>query len=114
MNWPTILPAFFQNLHSFGCMKRGPITGIIYNNEMLDFATFSESTEFAPSEANIIEPGKRPMSSMCPALVLNSRGDVELAIGTAGGILITSTNAYVSITGVKSKRAFLMTKSFSH
>lgn len=48
------------------------------------------------SPANFIVPGKRPLSSMCPTIVLDSNGDVKLAIGSAGGTRITSAVAFVN------------------
>lgn len=49
------------------------------------------------SPANYIEPGKRPLSSMCPTIVIDKNGDVKLVIGSAGGTRITSAVAYVNI-----------------
>lgn len=47
------------------------------------------------SPANYIRPGKMPVSSMCPTIILNEKGDVELIIGAAGGSRITTAVAYV-------------------
>nr|XP_050031589.1 scoloptoxin SSD20-like [Dermacentor andersoni] len=44
----------------------------------------------APSSANFIKPGKRPMSSMAPIVVVDHDGDVRLALGGTGGSKITS------------------------
>ena len=73
-------------------------TGIIYNNEMDDFSLPDKANvwDIEPSIANFIEPGKRPLSSMCPAILLDGNDDVTFVIGTAGGVKITSTNAYVT------------------
>jgi gamma-glutamyltranspeptidase/glutathione hydrolase/leukotriene-C4 hydrolase len=49
------------------------------------------------SPANIIKPGKRPLSSMCPTIIVNRDGDVQLVIGAAGGPKITSAIAFVRI-----------------
>jgi len=45
--------------------------------------------------ANRVEPGKRPQSSMCPAIILDPHGTVVMVIGAAGEALITSATAYV-------------------
>jgi len=44
-----------------------------------------------------VEPGKRPQSSMCPAIILDQHQDVVLVIGAAGSARITSATAYVSL-----------------
>ena len=46
-----------------------------------------------PSEVNYIKPGKRPMSSMAPTIIVNKEGNVDLVIGSAGGSRITTAIA---------------------
>ena len=84
----------------FGCKRRGRRTGIIFNNEMSDFSTPDDTDEWGlpPSEANFIEPGKKPMSSMSPTIVTDANGDVKVIIGASGGTKITTGVAYVSTT----------------
>lgn len=48
-----------------------------------------------PSPANYIEAGKRPMSSMCPSIILDGNGDVKMVIGGAGGTKIITSVALV-------------------
>lgn len=52
--------------------------GFMMNNEMDDFSTNPESV-------NKIEPGKKPLSSMSPTIVLNEDGSPFLVLGTPGG-----------------------------
>ncbi len=52
--------------------------GFFMNNEMDDFSTDPESV-------NKIEPGKKPLSSMSPTIVLNEDGSPFLVLGTPGG-----------------------------
>jgi gamma-glutamyltranspeptidase/glutathione hydrolase len=62
--------------------------GFFLNNEMDDFATVPGQPNIGgliEGEQNAIEPGKRPLSSMSPTIVLNPAGEVLLVIGGAGG-----------------------------
>ncbi|HUR40974.1 MAG TPA: gamma-glutamyltransferase [Verrucomicrobiae bacterium] len=70
----------------FGSGYMAPGTGVLFNNEMDDFAasmTASNAYGLAGSAANAIAPGKRPLSSMSPTFVEGPRG--LLILGTPGG-----------------------------
>jgi gamma-glutamyltranspeptidase/glutathione hydrolase len=70
----------------FGSGFMAPGTGVLLNDEMDDFAastTASNAYGLIGSEANLVAPGKRPLSSMTPTFVEGSRG--LLVIGTPGG-----------------------------
>jgi gamma-glutamyltranspeptidase/glutathione hydrolase len=70
----------------FGSGVVVPTTGIILNNHMDDFVK-------TPGSANSVEPGKRPLSSMSPTLVLDPEGEPYMAIGAPGGTRIITTVA---------------------
>lgn len=76
----------------FGSIVHDPETGVIFNNEMDDFAQDhkSNSFELAASIYNLIEPLKRPLSSTAPTIVLNEIGRPDLVIGASGGSRITT------------------------
>ena len=82
----------------FGAKFTSASTGIILNNQMDSFSTpdVRNSDGIAPSPANFIAPGKRPMSSQSPTLVLNSDGTVRMVIGASG-----SSRMITSISMVK-------------
>lgn len=65
---------------------------------MDDFSTPGKSNGFnlPPSPANFIQPFKRPQSSMCPAIVLDEKGNAVFVVGSAGGSKITTAVAHVS------------------
>ena len=65
---------------SFGAKYAGEQTGIIYNNEMDDFSTPGTINYFGvpATEPNFIRPGKRPMSSMTPLILLDEKDNVRL------------------------------------
>ncbi len=79
---------------SFGNHIAVPGTGMLLNNEMADFAAkpgFPNAFKLLESEANRIEGGKRPLSSMSPTIVFKD-GEPWLASGSPGGsIIITAT-----------------------
>jgi gamma-glutamyltranspeptidase / glutathione hydrolase len=70
----------------FGAAFAAPGTGVLFNNEMDDFAAApGEPNAYGliGFEANAIEPGKRMLSSMSPTIVRSA--DRTAVIGTPGG-----------------------------
>ncbi|MEZ6133569.1 MAG: gamma-glutamyltransferase [Pirellulaceae bacterium] len=79
---------------SFGCKMIVPGTGVVLNNEMDDFSIapgVRNAFGLVGSDANLVAPGKRPLSSMSPTLVLNEAGEPILSCGAAGGPKIITT-----------------------
>ena len=77
----------------FGSNYVSPQTGILLNDEMDDFSSPGVSNYFGypPSQNNYIVPGKRPMSSMSPSMVLKN-GELYITAGASGGSrIITAT-----------------------
>ena len=77
----------------FGAGVVAPGTGFILNNEMDDFTTkLGAENQFGlrQGEANLIEPGKRPLSSMSPTIVTKN-GQIYLVTGSPGGSTIPTT-----------------------
>jgi gamma-glutamyltranspeptidase/glutathione hydrolase/leukotriene-C4 hydrolase len=56
----------------FGSLILSPSTGVLLNNEMDDFSMPANTTADSPPPApnNFVAPLKRPLSSMCPTIVL--------------------------------------------
>lgn len=64
------------------------INGILFNNEMDDFATRpGEPNAFGlvQGAANKVEPGKRMLSSMSPTVVEDDKGELFMVVGAQGG-----------------------------
>ena len=66
------------------------VDGFFLNNQLTDFSFSPTDKDGAPA-ANAPAPGKRPRSSMAPAIVLTKDGRFHAAAGSPGG---TSIQAY--------------------
>ncbi len=76
----------------FGAQVIAGHTGFFLNDEMDDFASApgqSNKFELVQSDANAIAPGKRPLSSMTPTIILR-HGKVSMVLGSPGGPRIIS------------------------
>lgn len=79
----------------FGSLLAVPEYGFILNDQMDDFTSrVGEPNAFGlrQSARNLPQPGKRPLSSMTPTIVLDASGQVEVIAGASGGPrIITGT-----------------------
>jgi len=78
---------------SFGSRATLPGLGFLLNDEMDDFAAkvgVPNMFGLIQGEANEIQPGKRPLSSMTPTMVVKD-GRLLLVLGSPGGPTIIST-----------------------
>ena len=72
---------------NFGAVVMAPGTGVVLNDEMDDFTTRPNTPNqfgLVQGAANAIAPGKRPLSSMAPTIVMRD-GQVALVLGSPGG-----------------------------
>ncbi|HKB91489.1 MAG TPA: gamma-glutamyltransferase, partial [Opitutaceae bacterium] len=81
----------------YGCGVTVPELGVVLNNEMDDFTSkvgVKNMFGLIQGEANSIAPGKRPLSSMTPSIVLKD-GKPFLVTGTPGGPTIINTTMLI-------------------
>lgn len=79
--------------YGFGAGVVVPGTGVLLNNEMDDFSSapgVPNAYGLVGGEANSIQPGKIPLSSMTPTIVLRD-GKVRLLVGAPGGATIITS-----------------------
>src|SRR5699024_444783 len=77
----------------FGIAMVAGDTGILLNNEMDDFTSkpgVPNAYGLVQGRVNRIEPGKRPLSSMSPTIVLDN-GKLFMVTGSPGGSTIITT-----------------------
>ncbi len=85
----------------FGSKVIIPGTGILLNNQMDDFSIqpgVANAFKLIGSDANAVAPGKRPLSSMSPTLVLRGQTPI-LSLGAAGGPTII-TQTVLNLVGI--------------
>lgn len=77
----------------FGAKVTAKGTGVLLNDEMDDFAARPGTPNLfglVQGERNKVEPGKRPLSSMTPTIVMRKDGSPWFAVGARGGPRIIS------------------------
>ena len=87
---------------SFGSHVTAGTLGFLLNDEMDDFAAklgVPNMFGLIQGPANAIAPGKRPLSSMTPTIVLED-GKLRYVLGSPGGgrIITTVANIFLSVT----------------
>jgi len=103
----------------FGSKVVVPGTGILLNNEMDDFSIqpgVANHFGLVGGRANAVAPGKRPLSSMSPTIVLNGNTPI-LAVGAAGGPTIISQTVLAIVNVIDFKmdlRAAITAARFHH
>ncbi|AFU97593.2 gamma-glutamyltransferase [Simiduia agarivorans] len=83
-NWVAITTTVNTD---FGSKVIVPGTGVVMNNQMDDFSVqpgVPNAYGLVGTEANSVQPGKRPLSSMSPTIVLKD-GKPVMTVGAAGG-----------------------------
>lgn len=93
----NVVSATYTINFSYGSGIVASGTGILLNNEMDDFSAkpgVPNAYGLIGGEANAVAPGKRPLSSMTPTIVLKD-GKPFLATGSPGGSRIITTTAQI-------------------
>ncbi len=88
---------------TFGSYVVVPETGLLLNDEMDDFAARPGTPNafgLVQSEAAAIGPGRRPLSSMTPTLLVRD-GKAVLAVGASGGPRIITATLQVLLNRVR-------------
>jgi gamma-glutamyltranspeptidase / glutathione hydrolase len=79
---------------NFGSLVTVPGFGFVLNNEMDDFTTVrgrANDFQLVQSDKNLPAPGKRPLSSMSPTIVLKDGKAILIAGGSGGPRIISGT-----------------------
>jgi gamma-glutamyltranspeptidase/glutathione hydrolase len=87
----------------FGSCLAVPRFGIILNDQMDDFTTRrgkANAFGLVQSDRNLPAPGKRPLSSMTPTIVVDEQGRVAAVAGASGGPRIISGTMQVLLNAL--------------
>jgi gamma-glutamyltranspeptidase/glutathione hydrolase len=95
--WGNAVSNTYTLNYSYGSGIVAKGTGVLLNNEMDDFSSkpgHANGYGLIGGEANAIEPGKRPLSSMSPTIILKDNS-LFMVTGTPGGSRIITTTLQV-------------------
>ncbi|KAJ6298745.1 hypothetical protein OIU76_019827 [Salix suchowensis] len=85
----------------FGSNILSPSTGILLNNEMDDFSIpMNNGNVPPPAPPNFIRPGKRPLSSMTPTIILKDE-KLRAVVGASGGAMIIAGTTEVVLNHLR-------------
>ncbi|MFQ5743378.1 MAG: gamma-glutamyltransferase [Acidobacteriota bacterium] len=91
--WGNVVSTTYTIELGYGSRAMAEGTGFLLNNEMGDFNEWPGVTDqrgYIGTQANLIEPGKRMLSSMTPTIVAHD-GKPVLVVGSPGGKTIINT-----------------------
>src|SRR5882762_6860784 len=97
--WGNAVSVTYSLNDWFGARVTAARTGVILNDEMDDFTSkigVPNLYGLVQGEANKIEPGKRPLSSMSPTIV-SKDGKTVMVVGTPGGSRIITAVLHTMI-----------------
>lgn len=95
--WGNAVSNTYTLNFSYGTGMVAQGTGVLLNNEMDDFSVkpgHANGYGLIGGEANAIAPGKRPLSSMSPTIILKDQ-TLFMVTGTPGGARIITTTLQV-------------------
>lgn len=101
--WGNVVSNTYTINFSYGSGISVAGAGFLLNNEMDDFSSKPGSANgygLIGGEANAIEPGKRPLSSMTPTIVFDQQGDALLATGSPGGSTIITVVLQILLNSI--------------
>ncbi|XP_053376384.1 glutathione hydrolase 1 proenzyme-like [Mercenaria mercenaria] len=83
----------------FGSKVVGTRTGIVFNDVLRNFSLPDVENSFhrPPSKSNLLGPLRRPLSQMCPSIIVDKNGDAKLVIGASGSTRIPTSMALVTM-----------------
>jgi gamma-glutamyltranspeptidase/glutathione hydrolase len=101
--WGNVVSNTYTINFSYGSGISVAGAGFLLNNEMDDFSSKPGSANgygLIGGEANAIQPGKRPLSSMTPTIVFDQQGDAVLATGSPGGSTIITVVLQILLNSI--------------
>lgn len=104
--WGNAVSVTYTINGSFGAYAAVDGAGFLLNNEMDDFSIkpgVPNQYGLVGGDANAIAPGKRPLSSMSPTIVLDKSGKLYMVVGSPGGARIITTVLQVIINVIDYK-----------